>query len=142
VSRLRTGASGSTKVVFAGAAADSERGLFKLFDERLFSHSPSFSTRLLISTEDFALGFGSSSSGALSEGLDGRVDGGLGDPRLSTEDMLLLTECPRMVDMELSVSEEMVDSGLGMISTLSEKPTRGRDGGLAACSSNGGPKGS
>lgn len=31
-----------------------------------------------------------------------------------------------MVDMELEVSEEIVESGLGMNSTVSEKPTRGR----------------
>lgn len=129
-------------MVFGGAAADSESGLFKFCEERLFNHSPSFSTRLLISTDDLALGFDSSSSGAVSIALDGRMEGGLGVPRLSIDEMLLLTEWPRIVDMELSVSEEMVDSGRGMISTLSEKPTRGRDGGLSDCSSNGGPKGS
>ena len=42
--------------------------------------------------------------------------------------MLLLTECPRTVDMELPVSEEIVESGRGMYSMLSEKPTRGREG--------------
>lgn len=49
---------------------------------------------------------------------------------LMTEDMLLLTECPRIVDIERPVSDEIVDSGRGMISTFSEKPTRGRDAGL------------
>lgn len=46
------------------------------------------------------------------------------------------------MDSELSVSDEIVDSGRGMYSTLSENPTRGRDGGLAATSANGGPNGS
>ena len=35
-----------------------------------------------------------------------------------------------------------MDSGLGIYSTLSEKPTRGRDGGRSVALSNGGPNGS
>jgi len=133
--RLRGGCSGSTKVVRGDAAADSDNGRFRLCDDRLFSHSPSFSTRLLISTDDRALDFGSLSRGAPIDGRVGRAEGGLGLPKLKTEDMLLLTEWPRIVESELSVPEEMVDSGRGMISTLSEKPTRGRDGGLTGASS-------
>lgn len=129
-------------MVFGVSAADSDNGRFKLCDERLFNHSPSFSTRLLISTEDFGLGFDSSSNGALSDGLEGREEGGLGVPKLRTEEILLLTEWPLIVENELSVSDEIVESGRGMISTLSEKPTRGRDGGLVDCSSNAGPNGS
>lgn len=60
-----------------------------------------------------------------------RTDGGLDAPILSTDEMLLFTEWPLRVDTELSVSEEMVESGRGMNSTLSENPTRGREGGLA-----------
>lgn len=56
------------------------------------------------------------------------VDGGLAAPELTTEDKLLETEWPRIVDIELSVSEEMVERGL-MYSTLSEKPTLALDGG-------------
>lgn len=48
---------------------------------------------------------------------------------LITEEILLLTECPLLVVKE--PSEEIVESGRGMISTFSEKPTRGRDPGLA-----------
>lgn len=55
-----------------------------------------------------------------------RVDGGLDVPRLMTDDRLFDTECPpRIVDIELSVSDEIVDSGR-MYSTRSEKPTRTR----------------
>jgi hypothetical protein len=54
---------------------------------------------------------------------------GLAAPVLMTDDMLPVTEWPRMVDIELSVSEDMVESGR-MYSTRSEKPTRARDGGL------------
>jgi hypothetical protein len=43
--------------------------------------------------------------------------------------MLPVTECDaRMVDIELDVSEDIVDSGRGMNSMVSEKPTRGRLG--------------
>jgi hypothetical protein len=54
------------------------------------------------------------------------ADGGLAAPALMTDDMLLERECPpRIVDMEPSVSEDMVESGL-MYSTLSANPTRTR----------------
>jgi hypothetical protein len=53
---------------------------------------------------------------------------GGGEPMLITEDMLLLTEW--FLLMEKEPSDEMVESGLGMISTFSENPTRGRDPGL------------
>lgn len=56
-----------------------------------------------------------------------RATDGLEAP-LTTEDRLFETEWPRIVDMVLSVSEEMVESGR-MYSTVSEKPTRARDGG-------------
>jgi hypothetical protein len=46
------------------------------------------------------------------------------------------------VEIELSVSDEIVESGRGMMVTLSSKPTRGRDGGLVGSLSKGGPKGS
>lgn len=45
-----------------------------------------------------------------------------------------------MFDSELSVSEDIVESGLGMYSTLSENSTRGLDGGRVGESS--GAKGS
>lgn len=48
---------------------------------------------------------------------------------LMTDEMLLFTEWP--LDVENDPSEEIVESGLGMISTFSENPTRGRDPGLA-----------
>jgi len=51
--------------------------------------------------------------------------------------MLLLTEWPRLVDMELPVSDEMVESGLGMYSTFSENSTRGLDGGRVGDSGRG-----
>lgn len=66
-----------------------------------------------------------------------RNDGGLGVLRLRTDEMLLLTEWPRLVDMELSVSEDMVESGLGMYSTFSENSTRGLDGGRVGDSGKG-----
>jgi hypothetical protein len=47
---------------------------------------------------------------------------------LITEEMLLLTEWFLLVEKE--PSEEIVDSGRGMISTFSEKPTQRRDPGL------------
>lgn len=102
-------------------------------DDLLFSHSPSFSMRLLTSIEERALGACSLIEAmlvVLSDCRWLRVEGGLGEPMLIIEEMLLFSEWPRAVDMEPSVSEEMVESGLGMISTLSEKPTRGRDTGL------------
>lgn len=55
-----------------------------------------------------------------------RFAGGLGVPRLSIDEILLLTEWPSRV--VLPASEEIVDSGRGINSTLSENSTRGRDG--------------
>lgn len=54
--------------------------------------------------------------------------------------MLLLTECPRTVDMEPSVSEDIVERGRGIYSTLSENSTRGREGGRVGISSKEGPR--
>ena len=45
-----------------------------------------------------------------------------------TDERLFETEWPFTVDMELSVPEDIVDSGR-MYSTCSEKPTRAREGG-------------
>jgi hypothetical protein len=56
-------------------------------------------------------------------------------PRLITEDKLFPTEWPRTVDAELVVSAETVESGRGMNSIFSEKPTRGLEGGRAIGSS-------
>lgn len=55
-----------------------------------------------------------------------------------TEERLFAAECPRTVDTEFSVPEEIVDSGR-MYSISSEKPTRGLDvrGGDGARSSVG-----
>jgi hypothetical protein len=54
-----------------------------------------------------------------------RAEGGV--PKLSTELMLFVTECEALiVDMELDVSDEIVDSGRGINSSVSEKPTLGR----------------
>jgi hypothetical protein len=53
---------------------------------------------------------------------------GGGEPMLITEVMLLLTEWVLLIEKE--PSEEIVESGLGIISTFSENPTRGRDPGL------------
>lgn len=47
---------------------------------------------------------------------------------LIIEEKLPLTECPRIVDMELSVSDDMMESGR-IYSTRSENPTRALDGG-------------
>lgn len=52
---------------------------------------------------------------------------------LTMEDKLFVAECPRIVDKDVSVSEEMVESGR-MYSTRSEKPTRALDGGRAPAS--------
>jgi hypothetical protein len=53
--------------------------------------------------------------------------GGLCAPALTMDVMLPVTEwLARMVDRLLDVSEEIVDSGRGMNSTVSEKPTRAR----------------
>ncbi len=121
----------------------SECGRFKLAEERLFSHSPSFSLcSLLFSKEDFAFASGASSIGSLTESRGTLNACGLGVPMLIMDEMLLFSEWPRIVDNELSVSDEIVDSGRGMIVTLSSKPTRGRDGGRVGRSSSGGPNGS
>jgi len=62
-------------------------------------------------------------------GRPGRTGAGL--LQLTIEDRLLAAECPLMV--EISVSEEMVESGR-MVSILSEKVTRALDGGRASSS--------
>jgi hypothetical protein len=54
---------------------------------------------------------------------------GLAAPMLIIEERLPDTECPRTVDMELSVSDDIVDKGR-MYSMRSEKPTRTRGAGL------------
>lgn len=64
----------------------------------------------------------------LSDGRLARADGGVDAPALTIEDRLPVAECPRTVDSEVSVSEDMVDNGR-MYSTLSEKPTRALEGG-------------
>jgi hypothetical protein len=84
---------------------------------------------LLSSTSPAVLGLASSSNVILKDGRAILDDGGLGALPLMTEERLFDTECPRIVDKELSVSEEMVDSGR-MYSTRSEKPTRALEGGL------------
>lgn len=98
-------------------------------DGRLRSKaSPSRRASLCMSkTAPAVLGRESSSTVVLSERRPVRADCGLEVP-LMTEERLLVAEWPRNVDMEVSVSDEMVDSGR-MYSTLSEKPTRARDGG-------------
>lgn len=95
-----------------------------------------------MSIADFVRDIGSFSRVVLKDGVRAREDGGLGLPKLNTEEMLLFTEWPRTVDIELSVSEEIVDSGLGMYSTFSENSTRGRDAGLVGNESREGPNGS
>jgi hypothetical protein len=53
---------------------------------------------------------------------------GLTEPPLMIEVILPVTECEaRTVERELEVSEEIVESGRGMNSTVSEKPTLGRE---------------
>ena len=47
-------------------------------------------------------------------------------PRLFSEVMLLFRECEgMMVEIELDVAEDTIESGLGMYSSLSENPTLG-----------------
>ena len=53
---------------------------------------------------------------------------------LTMDERLFAAECPRRVDKEVSVSEEMDESGR-MVSILSENVTRARDGGRAGSSS-------
>lgn len=74
-----------------------------------------------------------SSSTVLSVGVPDRVNGGLTVVPPTMEDRLFVVECPRSVDT--SVSEEIVDRGR-MYSTLSEKPTRAREGGRGVDSSS------
>ena len=74
-----------------------------------------------------------SSSTVLSTGVLDRVNGGLMVLPPTMDDKLFAVECPRSVDA--SVSEEMVESGR-MYSTLSEKPTRAREGGRGVDSSS------
>lgn len=76
------------------------------------------------------LGRASSSRVVLSDGRPDRADCGLDVLALMTDDKLFVAECPRTVDNDVSVSDEIVESGR-MYSTLSEKPTRALDGGLA-----------
>lgn len=57
-----------------------------------------------------------------------RADAGLEVPALMIEDRLPVAEWPRMVESDVSVSDEMVDNGR-IYSTLSEKPTRALEGG-------------
>lgn len=68
-----------------------------------------------------------SSNAACREPRAALLDCGLGEPALRRDEKLPETECPpcRMVEMELSVSEDIVESGR-MYSTLSENPTRTR----------------
>ena len=94
----------------------------------LFNQEPSLSTRLLISMEERLLGACSTMAAmlpALSERCEVRTGG---EPILITEEMLLLTEWFLLVLKD--PSDEIVESGLGMISTFSEKPTQRRDPGL------------
>jgi hypothetical protein len=94
----------------------------------LFNQAPSLSTRLPISMEDRFLGACSTMAAmlpALSERCEVRTGG---EPILITEDMLLLTEWFLLVLKD--PSDEITESGLGMISTFSEKPTQRRDPGL------------
>jgi len=76
-----------------------------------------------------------SSSTVLREGRPARAGCGLEVVPPTIEDKLLVAEWPRIVDRDVSVSEEIVESGR-MYSTLSEKPTRARDGGRTANSSS------
>lgn len=76
-----------------------------------------------------------SSSTVLSDGRPIRAGCGLELLPPTIDERLLVAEWPRKVDMEVSVSEEMVESGR-MYSTLSENPTRALEGGRAAESSS------
>ena len=65
------------------------------------------------------------------DGRPFRADCGLAGLELMTDEMLPETEwVPLTVDMELSVSDEIVDNGRGINSTVSENPTLVRVGGL------------
>jgi len=141
--RVRCFGAISLNVVLRCIMADSDAGRSILSVERLFSHSPSFSVLFLVLMKS------SSEGDARSWVLVGegnraiRAEGGLDAPRLNIEEMLLLTEWSRMVENELSVSEDMVDKGLGMYSTSVANPTTlGRaDSSTTACSA-GEPNGS
>jgi len=114
--------------------ADSDAGRSILSVERLFNHSPSFSVLFLVLMKSSSEG-DARSWGFVGEGNRAiRAEGGLDAPRLSIEEMLLLTEWSRMVENELSVSDDMVDKGLGMYCTSVANPTTlGRaDGSTAA----------
>jgi hypothetical protein len=94
----------------------------------LFNQAPSLSTRLPISIEDRFFGACSTMAAmlpALSERCEVRTGG---EPILITEEMLLFTEWLLLVLND--PSDEITESGLGMISTFSEKPTQRRDPGL------------
>ena len=56
------------------------------------------------------------------------AEGGLAAPALAMDEMLPDIECPRRVASVLEDSDESVDSGRGMNSRVSEKPTRAREG--------------
>jgi hypothetical protein len=76
-----------------------------------------------------------SSSTVLSDGRPIREGCGLELLPPTIDERLLVAEWPRKVDMEVSVPEEMVESGR-IYSTRSENPTRALDGGRAAKSSS------
>lgn len=76
------------------------------------------------------------SSSTVLSGVRPTLDGcGLELVLPTNDEKLFVAEWPRKVDMDVSVSEEMVDKGR-MCSTLSENWTRARDGGRAAESSS------
>jgi hypothetical protein len=54
---------------------------------------------------------------------------------LTIDERLFAAECPRRVDREVSVSEEIVESGR-IVSILSENVTRALEGGRAGSSSD------
>lgn len=94
----------------------------------IFNQAPSLSTRLLASIEERFLGACSIMEAmlpALRDRCDVRTGG---EPILITEEMLLFTEWFLLVLKD--PSDEIVESGLGMISTFSEKPTQRREPGL------------
>lgn len=93
------------------------------------SHSPSLASGRRKGEDEDGAHHGPFSSVVPKGVVRDRAEGGLGVLRLNMDEMLLLTECPRMVDMEPSVSDDIVDRGRGMYSTLSENSTRGLDDG-------------
>jgi hypothetical protein len=76
-----------------------------------------------------------SSSTVLSDGRPILAGCGLELLPPTIDERLFVAEWPRKVDIDVSVSEEMVESGR-MYSTLSENPTRALEGGRAAESSS------